>query len=534
MSVAVTRTVHALLPTDLIVVYNQNIPESKVAAEYYASKRNVPFSNLIGVDVTVSESIQRVNYEKKMVYPLRNAVRKLQLSGHKPAILLVYGIPLRISDTNKPELNKQYEDLTYNKVREYKRLVQQQGRQLGKLINKEPITTVIYENKNIESLQTKELIKSVKETVLKASEYLTNSAPVAKEIETYSKVVSLLFRMEGMAPLFYEVKNQIVSMDKKEKFLFLSKNNLLKFNAVLNNQLTEIQFRGCAHENALEVSTIIRMVNGVIGELLFWETQYKNRQVEKTSASVDSELTLLLIEDFQLSNWLINPFLKKFSQVPGIEFIRRNTIMVCRLDAPSVDMVKRMVDDAIEIEKSGLVGTVYIDARGLDDTKKENGYGRYDKHLRNLHSIIKSKSSLPVILDNKPKLFPEKSCADAALYVGWYSLAKYVDSFEWQKGAVGFHIASAEASTLRQEGSQVWCKRMIEEGITATLGPVSEPYIQSFPLPDVFFPLLMTGRLTLLETYFKSIPFISWRIILIGDPLYTPFKNNPAIELDSL
>ncbi len=531
--IATVSTVHALSPTDLIVVYNQNIPGSKDVAGYYASKRSVPLSNLVGVDVTESESIHRADYETKMILPLRNAVKKLQLAGHKPAILLVYGIPLRVIDTSNPELSSQNENLIYGKVSEYKRLVQQQGIQLEMLINKGKTTIVTHEKQNIESIQTKEVVKSVKKTVMSAFEYLKNYVPVAAERENFSKVVSLLFRMEGMAPLVHEVKNQIASMDKEERSLFLQKNNLLKFNAVLNSQLTEMQFRGFTPEKALEVSTIIRMVKGVIGELLFWDIQYR-KKAGMTSASVDSELTLVLVENFQLSSWLINPFMKEYSKVPGIEFIRRKTIMVSRLDAPSADMAKRMVDDALEIEQSGLTGTVYIDSRGIDDTDKKNNYGRYDKHLRNLHSIIKSTSSLPVVMDNKPELFPEKTCADAAIYVGWYSLAEYVDSFEWKKGAVGFHIASSEASTLRRKGSQVWCKRMIEEGVTATLGPVDEPYLSSFPLPDVFFPLLMTGKLTLLETYFRSIPFLSWRMTLIGDPLYTPFKKTPAINLDSL
>lgn len=208
--------------------------------------------------------------------------------------------------------------------------------------------------------------------------------------------------------------------------------------------------------------------------------------------------------------------------------------MVGRLDAPSPEMAKRLVDDAVETEKKGLTGTFYIDARGLDGEGKKDGYGRYDEHLRRLHRIVKSNSSLPVVLDNSKKLFAEKSCTDVALYVGWYSLAEYVDSFEWNKGAVGFHIASSEASTLKRQGSQVWCKRMIEEGVAATFGPVNEPYLISFPLPDIFFPLLMSGKLTLLETYYRSTPFISWRMILIGDPLYVPFKKKPAINLDSL
>lgn len=516
-----------------MVVYNQNMPESKDVAQYYALKRGVPISNLVGVDVPESEDILRVDYEANIIPPIRSIIKKRMLIGYSPAILLVYGIPLRIEGISEPELYKQYEELTDDKVGEYKRLVQQQGRQLEKLINNGQTATIIYEKQNIESIPTLEIIKSVNKTTLKASEYLNKYIP-AVEMEAYSNVVSLLFRMTGMFPIVNNVKNQISLMEDKDRIIFLRNNNLLKFNAILNSQLAEIQFRGFTPEKAIEVSTIVRMANGVVGELLFWEAQRTKKNAEMTSASVDSELTLVLATDFQLSNWLLNPFLEKYDNFPEIELLRRNTIMVGRLDASSPDVARRMVDDAMETEKAGLAGTVYIDARGPDDVNNKDSYGRYDEHLRRLHSIVKSKSSMPVVLDNSPELFPEKSCPDAALYAGWYSLAKYVDSFEWKKGAVGFHIASSEASTLKQPDNQVWCKRMIEEGVAATLGPVSEPYLPAFPLPDVFFPLLMTGKLTLLETYFRSIPHISWRIIIIGDPLYTPFKNNPAIDLDSL
>ncbi len=139
---------------------------------------------------------------------------------------------------------------------------------------------------------------------------------------------------------------------------------------------------------------------------------------------------------------------------------------------------------------------------------------------------------MEVVLDNRDELFPEKSCPDAALYCGWYSLGKYIDAFTWQKGAIGFHVASSEASTLRKTNSQVWCKRMLENGVAATIGPVKEPYLQSFPLPDQFFPLLMTGKHPLIEVYYRTTPYLSWRQVLIGDPLYTPFKKKPAIDPD--
>ena len=41
------------------------------------------------------------------------------------------------------------------------------------------------------------------------------------------------------------------------------------------------------------------------------------------------------------------------------------TVMVGRLDGPTPAIARRLVDDAMEVEKTGLTGTFYIDARGL-------------------------------------------------------------------------------------------------------------------------------------------------------------------------
>ena len=113
-------------------------------------------------------------------------------------------------------------------------------------------------------------------------------------------------------------------------------------------------------------------------------------------------------------------------------------------------------------------------------------------------------------------------------------MGTYVPAFRWNRGSVGYHVASYEASTLKKPDSNVWCKRMLEDGVAATLGPVTEPLLMSFPLPDQFFPLLMTGQMTLLEVYFRTVPELSWMQILIGDPLYRPFKDHPAIQLDRI
>src|SRR4029079_3886641 len=139
-------------------------------------------------------------------------------------------------------------------------------------------------------------------------------------------------------------------------------------------------------------------------------------------------------------------------------------------------------------------------------------------------------AKLDVILDDKGELFAADSCPDCALYCGWCSLANYVDSFKFKKGAVAWHLASSEAVSLRQEGSKLWCKNLLEKGACATLGPVAEPYTVGFPKPAEFFGTLATGKYTLVESYGRTVLLISWMGCLIGDPLYNPYAKNPRLK----
>jgi len=65
----------------------------------------------------------------------------------------------------------------------------------------------------------------------------------------------------------------------------------------------------------------------------------------------------------------------------------------------------------------------------------------------------------------------------------------------------------------------------LEDGAAAVIGPVAEPYVQAFPVPELFFNFLTDGYYTLVEAYFLSLPYLSWQMVLVGDPLYRPFKN---------
>lgn len=239
-------------------------------------------------------------------------------------------------------------------------------------------------------------------------------------------------------------------------------------------------------------------------------------------AAVDSELALVKVENYNLAGWVKNPYFLVF-QGFSLEIHKNQVLLVSRLDGPDTGTVYRIIDDTLATEAIGLTGKAYFDARWPRPPGHESlfGYRLYDASL---HDATKAVAKhMEVVMEDSEELFLPKTCPQAALYSGWYSLGHYIDSFGWQRGSIGYHMASSECSTLRKKESQVWCLKMLQKGIAATIGPVYEPYIQGFPLPAIFFSHLIEGYMSLGESYLVSLPYLSWQMVLIGDPLYQPF-----------
>ncbi len=242
-------------------------------------------------------------------------------------------------------------------------------------------------------------------------------------------------------------------------------------------------------------------------------------------AAVDSELALVQAGSYELAGWQKNPYFLGFHGEKEL-LSKDMVLLVSRLDGPDTATVYRIINYSLQTEKIGLRGKAYFDARWPESKEKKlSGYKMYDQSIHNAAQAVSKR--MPVVIDAEEGLFPEKGCPDAALYCGWYSLGKYVDSFVWRKGAIGYHIASDECATLKGDNSSLWCLKMLEKGVAATVGPVYEPYVQGFPFPELFFGQLIEGYMSLGESYLVSLPYISWHMVLIGDPLYQPFTPAP-------
>ena len=254
-----------------------------------------------------------------------------------------------------------------------------------------------------------------------------------------------------------------------------------------------------------------------------------NPVLNHNEAAVDSELALLGQNSLQISGPAPNPYYRNYdplktNQIPWL-------LLVCRLDAAEPATVRRMIDDSLAAEKTGLWGFAYVDSRGIHGS---GGMGVGDEWLRRAASDV-VRHDIPCIHDTAPSVFPEYyPMTRVALYLGWYTPevegAFKTQSVRFVPGAVAVHIHSNSADSLRKP-LRNWCAPLLEQGAAATLGNVFEPYLSLTPHLDIFAERLRTGA-TFAEAAYASQNSLSWMTTFIGDPLYRPFKaqQNPLAE----
>lgn len=524
-----------LLPTEVAVLASDKGRESAQLARHYLQARGIPAENLLLLDVPAGEDLSRDLWNRRV----RPAIRKWLLT--RPAtprircLVTMYDVPLRIGGVNAEEGGLR-ETVQFLRSATAKCRVEilATAQALERVLNDQPATLTPPD----EGAGAPELAKHLEEPLQRALARIQARAGQKPNSPAVSRALQQIEQLHlvgvGLGGSIRSIESQLVGNPNPppERGRLLA--NRQGEMQGLKQGVTLLAFQPESVARETQMLDLIARADGLLGAL-GWTTQQADMlEKNESRASFDSELALVLWPDHGLVRWLPNPRHWLHGRLPSA---RPDTLMVARLDGPSPTHVRRLIDDALAIEQAGLTGKVYLDARkrtNLQPPARSGGYDEYESALNLLADFLQRKTKLEVVLDTSKELFPKGACPDAALYCGWYSLGKYHDSFTWQRGSVGYHIASSEATSLRKPNSEVWCKRMIEEGIAVTLGPTFEPYLAAFPRPDDFFPLLLTGELTIAEVYAATLPFHSWAMTLVGDPLYNPYRSNPQLSRDDL
>ena len=255
-------------------------------------------------------------------------------------------------------------------------------------------------------------------------------------------------------------------------------------------------------------------------------TEKQPAPLRRNEAAVDSELVWLPI--FELRPLISGPMANEFYRQTNAAALHptNGILMTARLDGPTPEIAKGLVDKALAAEATGLWGRTYFDLRGITEGEYKQG----DDWIRSGAEIARQ-LGLPIVVDVRPATFSTNfPMSQIAFYAGWYDehasgpfAAKTVD---FMPGAFAYHLHSFSAATVRST-TQNWVGPLLQKGATATIGCVYEPYLGGTLDVGVFTARFVHEGFSFGEAAWVASPVLSWQTTVIGDPLYRPFALNP-------
>ena len=245
------------------------------------------------------------------------------------------------------------------------------------------------------------------------------------------------------------------------------------------------------------------------------------------AASVDSELTLLYTKlkgtPVQLAGPVPNPFYRQMKA--RFQHPQFPIYMVTRLAGYDFSDVAAMIDRSLQARNRG---KFVLDLKGTD---RDGGNDWLQEAARSLPK------DRVILEDTSHVLYNQREVIG---YASWgsndHDRKQRMLGFEWLPGAIATEFVSTDGRTFARppDGWNIttWEDRAhffagspqtltadyIHEGATGCSGHVYEPYLAVTPHPQYLFPAYFSGR-NLAESYYLSIPNLSWQNIVVGDPL---------------
>jgi uncharacterized protein (TIGR03790 family) len=245
------------------------------------------------------------------------------------------------------------------------------------------------------------------------------------------------------------------------------------------------------------------------------------------SASVDSELSLLYGKlrnaTFRTAGLVPNPFYGKVKA--RFQHSQFPIYLVTRLAGYDFHDVEGMIDRSLDARNRGK----FVFDLKAGDSSDGNSW---------LREAAEALPKERVVIDETSQVLYNQS--DVIGYAAWGSndrdRKRRMLGFRWLPGAIVTEFVSTDGRTFARPpdswnittwedhahlfaGSpQTLTADYIHEGASGCSGHVYEPYLAATPHPQYLFPAYFSGR-NLAESYYVSIPGLSWQNIVVGDPL---------------
>jgi uncharacterized protein (TIGR03790 family) len=237
-------------------------------------------------------------------------------------------------------------------------------------------------------------------------------------------------------------------------------------------------------------------------------------------ASVDGELALTRYGDYSIDGEIRNPILDSAERIT----LESRILVVSRLDGPTVEIAKGLVEKAILAEALGCHGESFLDTRGLTSG---DGYQDRDDLMEKVEDSWKV-ANLAYSHDRLGPVYDVSSRAQTLHYYGWYAgnPGDWKGAVKFRTGGICIHLHSFSGSTVRNV-EQAWVAPLLNWNATCSYGTCYEPYTVGFPYENIFWDRLVKGW-SFGEAGQVANHLLSWQAVFCGDPLYTPYPGGYA------
>lgn len=201
---------------------------------------------------------------------------------------------------------------------------------------------------------------------------------------------------------------------------------------------------------------------------------------------------------------------------------RFGMLLVTRLDGPSVEVAKRMVDSSLAAKPAAgpffLRDSFCLGMKPANEALTRRGF-----------------STLWVEGHNNPR-HPDYGEGNGP-FMAHYGAGPHDTQFSPQEyaamrflpGAVADLTWSVSAAALRRADSAGNVATLAANGAAGAQGYVSEPYADAVSRPEVVLDRYTRGH-TLAESFYAGTPYLHWKQVVLGDPLCAPYADTAGKE----
>lgn len=361
---------------------------------------------------------------------------------------------------------------------------------------------------------------------------------IPRYFRLFASVISLLGPIAAQKPAnTLVVANDLSPLSRQIAEYYISKRGIPLANYCHLRTRADEEIDRAIYQTAIE-DPVKRCLSGRQGAIavvvLTQGVPLKIRGTVQDEASVDSELAVLPARTkgarIPIAGPAPNPYFRQRDAAFDPE--RFPMLLVARIAAQTRQDALRMIDDAVAVGRDASQarrGKVVIDQRGFDSTEGDEW----------LKSAAIAFPADRVVFDEGQKVV--RGVSGVIGYAGWgsndHARKDRKLGFRWLPGSIATEFVSSNVRTFEKPPDnwtlgdwkntatyfagtpQSLTSDTIAEGASAATGHVYEPYLNFCPRPELLLPAYLLKGRTLGEAYYQSIPALSWKNALIGDPL---------------